>query len=158
MSAVDPAYPVDGVTYRDTGPRESGVGLSLRLRTIPLRPALCMDVVELGKTANIWSPAEVIDDETFHAGRFRRVNHGNSCVRPSRPDNAYGRILTRQCLDEFFSRVVDPDDLDTVWERRGGLCSGNYGDPKARVGQCCRDGSTEVSRCLCWLLSRSYLS
>lgn len=146
-------YPVDRISRGDASPREPRIDLSPRFGPVPLSPPFIMDIIEFGKSTDIRPPAEVIDDEALHTCRLRGIDHGNVGVQPSGPNNADGRVLTCHCLGETLERVAGFDDGDAIWERCGGLFSGDDGHVKTRLDQGCRDGSAEVARCLCWPLA-----
>ncbi len=69
--------PINGIPRGDAGISKPRVCPSLRLRAIPPSTTLCVDVVELGQTTDVGAPAEIIDDEAFHACNLGGVDHGD---------------------------------------------------------------------------------
>lgn len=92
-------YPVNRIPYAYPSPCKPRVGVSPRLRMIPLRLPPRTNIVKFGQPADLWSPSKIVHDEPLDACGFRRIDHGDLRVNARRPDNAHGGILPQQSLD-----------------------------------------------------------
>jgi hypothetical protein len=119
--------PINRIPRGDARVSKPPVCLSPHLRVIPPSAALRVDSAELGQSADIGAPAEIIDDEALHACSLSGVDHGDLVSDAWRAHDANGGVLARQCLGQRVGRVCCSDDGCSGGEGRHRLDTSDYG-------------------------------
>lgn len=83
---------------------------------IPNRPPGVSDGVEFGQTAEVTTPAEVIDDESLDAGGFGCIDHDVVQRNAWWSNGADYGVLIGECFGELIDRVGRFDDGQSVWK------------------------------------------
>jgi len=103
---------------------------------------------ELGEALVGPAPAEVVDDETLHAGRRGGVDHGGLQGDPARSHGADGGVLALQGGGQVREGVGRPDDGRAGGEGGGGGGAGDDGDGEVGGEEGGGYRGAEVAACL----------